>query len=131
MYSFMIPSGYGYSDIFYINGAKSIDRERRVENVDWFNTEQHTLNELYDLMGSFVINKPEIVISHTIPTEVKRIMFQGIKTYDTSRTESVMDLMFQEHQPKIWIFGHFHVSYTFHYKGCSFICLGHDQIMKI
>jgi hypothetical protein len=33
-------------------------------------------------------------------------------------------LMFKQHKPKYWFFGHWHKTKEFDYQGCHFHCLG-------
>jgi hypothetical protein len=58
--------------------------------------------------------KPDFVVTHTVPESIiKFIPFNRMfgDTIYRNRTEQMLENMYQLHQPKKWIFGHWHVDW--------------------
>lgn len=110
-----------WNDIFTVRGAASIDKIHRRFGIDWFEEEQLSAQEANDAIDLYWGTTPNIVVSHDCPSDIKSMVF-GYNNSDY--TNVVLQEMFEIHQPKIWIFGHYHSDEVFHYKGTTFICLG-------
>ena len=111
-----------------IRGAQSVDRYRRTEGVDWWREEEMTYSRLNVALALFEKVKPEIVISHTCPKSLVEDVF-GFEEYST--TCMALQEMFNAHQPKLWIFGHFHKSVEIEINGTKFICLNELETLQI
>lgn len=114
--------------IFYIRGANSIDKHLRYSGIDWFENEQLSYTEMQSAIDLYETVKPEIVISHTCPQIVKESQF-GF--YDKSFTELALNEMFGIHNPRLWIFGHFHQSKVFKLCNTTFKSLGINEYYSI
>lgn len=113
--------------IFIIRGAWSIDWAYRIPGLDWFENEELSTNELIQCLEEYKKAKPNIVLSHTCPQEVKLDILQNYVTLSNgkeyrTRTELALQDMFDYHRPKIWIFGHWHQKYNKNFNGTKFIC---------
>jgi DNA repair exonuclease SbcCD nuclease subunit len=117
----------GITDIFFVRGGRSIDKEDRTEGRDWWPDEQlnyHTACAALDLYKEL---KPDVVISHECPEQI----IDSVVSFNTYRgeilrpsmTAVLLGMMFEYHQPKHWFFGHFHVSWNGNVNGTNFRCL--------
>lgn len=118
----------GYNDIFFIRGAKSIDRWRRTEGFDWFSEEELNASQMSLCFDLYVENKPNVVLSHDCPDSVGNLLFGN---YYSSDTGKFLDALFAENKPKMWIFGHYHKSVDIEIDGCRFICLKELESLTI
>lgn len=120
---------YGiHEGIFFIRGAASVDKNRRIEGKGWFPDEELSDKQFYSAVSLFRETKPEIVISHDCPQEVL-CLFTDIE--DSSKTRNALDSLFSFHRPKMWIFGHHHQRVNLIHEGCNFICLDINQTMEV
>lgn len=111
-----------WNGIFYIRGAHSIDKEFRIPGLDWWEKEELSYEQGKECIEFYSEIKPEIVISHDCPNIVVPLLFPfAIK--ETSRTRQILDACFEFHQPKTWIFGHWHKSISSQIHGTWFHCL--------
>lgn len=104
----------------------SIDKHLRTPGIDWWEEEELSIPEFYQVLDNYESIKPNIIISHDCPTEVFNIK-------DTSRTRQFMDTMLEIHRPKLWIFGHHHMSINKNVNNTNYICLNELEtyIIKI
>lgn len=134
---------YGYlaeDDIFYIGGANSIDKQWRTPMVSWWPDEELSIVELNAAQQLYVASKPRIVISHECPEIANRTMLAGLIIGDSyfeakselikSRTCQALQQMFEIHQPKLWVFGHYHIDKTFQIGATTFRCLAELSTME-
>lgn len=122
---------FGYlnkKDIFFFSGAYSIDKNCRVEGLSWWKNEELNLDQFKKALELYVENKPEIVVSHDCPQSIFLHLFYE---NDSSQTRRFLDLLFFEHKPKIWIFGHHHISKKILSNKTEFICLKSLETIKI
>jgi predicted phosphodiesterase len=129
---------YGYlpeDKLFWLAGAYSTDRLYRIEGISWWPDEELSIEELGKAVNLYEETKPEYVLSHECPTEAAVWILQSLgliqgnrRSSDAnSRTAQALQIMYEIHQPKVWVFGHFHVDKTFHLKQNSrteFHCVG-------
>lgn len=127
----------GKLSFYFIRGAFSIDvagrlkAERRGHPQCWWQQEQLDRQKMYEAFEDYKSRRPHTMITHTCPTEIARRIGKpdALKMfgYDhdtfTTNTQELMQSCFDEHQPDVWIFGHFHRSHVFRLKGTLFICL--------
>lgn len=118
-----------YKNIFYISGAWSIDQEWRTPGVSWWEGEQLSPKECYDCYDKYIECKPEIVVSHECPLSLVSMM--GFNPPYPSRTNQLLEMMFKAHQPKWWLFGHFHQSWDKIILGTHFKCLNSLEIFEL
>lgn len=121
-----IPDGHYENGIFFIGGADSIDKEWRIEGLDWWKDEQLSEEEFEEIFQKYVDLKPKIVCSHDCPSYVFEVLMLERQRYiygDLSRTTKWLQKMFDAHKPNLWIFGHHHYSFHKIIDGTEFICL--------
>ena len=114
--------------IFTIRGANSIDIHKREEGLDWFRNEELNYQETNDVFDAYLRIKPEIVVTHDCPASVAEILFgmptSGVnKQFFKSTTRELLQGLFEEHQPRLHLFGHHHKSKDMIINGTRFICL--------
>lgn len=129
---YFIPDGSIIDNhIYCLGGAVSIDRAWRTEGYDWWPDEECSVQRLEMEVALFKDFKPDVVVTHDCPESIARMMMDELKIYDKdkfpSRTRQALESMFHFHQPKLWVFGHWHKTITFpvqHTLGTTFKCLG-------
>lgn len=138
--------------LFYLGGAWSIDAAWRTPHVSWWPDEELPHEELQKAMELYVSSKPLIVATHEAPSKAAMTMLSGLmvapshepcptdqgvalKAEDyryykeklgcvNTRTSQVLQQMLEAHQPKYWLFGHYHVTRCFQLGDTEFQCLG-------
>ena len=116
---------YGaYGDqIGYVRGADSIDKYFRLVGVDWFKEEELNYLESCDCLDYFQSHKPEIMISHDCP--------QFLVNYPSSNTRLLLEEVYNIIKPKLWIYGHHHVSSDITVHDTRFVCLNIEETFTI
>jgi predicted phosphodiesterase len=130
-YSFPYIGDYDeieYYSIFMVRGAESIDKHIRIEGLDWFANEELSYSEQLEAFDEYIKVKPEIVVSHDCPQSVMEKLF-GYP--EKSQTRTMLEMMFQEHQPQLWVFGHHHRSKDVQINGTRFVCLNELETMTL
>lgn len=128
---------YGYlpeDRLFWVAGAASIDRESRIRGLSWWEDEQLSYQDLKEVIDEYERVKPEFVLSHEAPRRAgANLLYDLIGPYFAakggcleSRTSIALQAMFEIHQPREWVFGHYHVDKTFFVQGArtKFTCVG-------
>jgi predicted phosphodiesterase len=120
---------YGiYKNIFYMSGAHSIDLQTRTPGLDWWPDEELSMKELYDAYTLYATLYPPIVITHDAPYTA--LIAMGV--FDAqSRTNEILEQMFEMHKPKLWVYGHHHRSFQEDIEKTKFICLNIDERLEI
>jgi hypothetical protein len=119
---YWIPDGRIENDTMFIGGANSIDKQYRVEHIDWWRDEELSSKELYELLDSYILNKPKMMITHDCPNTISSLLKENIYREETI-TRQAFDIFFENHKPEVWIFGHWHLSFDKVVDGTRFICL--------
>lgn len=117
--------------IFTVRGAESIDKHLRNEGLDWFPNEELNYKEQLEAFDLYCKVKPKIVISHDCPQSVMERIFKMGWSYGKTQTRTMLEMMFQEHQPNWWFFGHHHESKDEVINGTRFICLNELETFEI
>lgn len=121
-----------FESIFYVRGAWSIDHAYRIPGVSWWEDEEIPYKYCSEAVEVYEQMKPEFMVTHTAPKFIiPKIPFERIfgDAIHGSRTESMLQQMYDAHQPKIWVFGHWHVDWDYSFtnvrtgKVTRFICL--------
>jgi predicted phosphodiesterase len=121
---------YGFtSNVFFIGGAWSFDKPWRTPGKDWWEDEELSGVALSFVLEEFVRLKPKIVVSHTAPKAICKMLCSG--TYYENRTETAMDQMWSAHKPDQWIFGHWHKSWSKTVSGTKFTCLDCNEVFRL
>jgi len=128
---------YGYMvnfhgiDFFYYRGAYSIDRIYRTIGIDWWEKEQVDIEGFMKARELYRSIKPEIMITHDCPDFiVPEYIGSNARVYQNNTNWALSEL-YNIHQPKIWIHGHYHISKTTMYGQTKFICLDELETYKL
>jgi hypothetical protein len=118
---------YGYvpvPSIFYVSGGFSIDHRSRYNGLNFWEDEELSHNTMLEVIELYKKSKPRIVVSHECPLDMKNyfVRNQAKLGYD-SRTEELLQTLFEIHQPEYWIFGHHHHFREMDQDGTHFVCL--------
>lgn len=130
-----------YQGIFFLGGAKSVDAHHRREGIDWWRDEHLSEPELRAAVEQYAAVKPEIVISHDCPWEIAWDICRAVQTaipwtreFGDPRpyaTTLAMDEMLKIHRPKLWCYGHWHLSHRIEKDGTRFICLDELETLDL
>jgi len=129
-----IPDGTIEGPMMFVGGAVSVDKEWRHEGYDWWHDEELSTGKLYDLVDRYLIEKPDIMVTHECPEDMAAAMcaVSGRRKHDIpTRTREAFQSMLDGWKPRIWIFGHWHVPFDQVIEGTRFICLGELQHVDI
>jgi hypothetical protein len=115
-------------EFFFVSGAWSIDWQGRVPGVSWWQDEELSIAQLNEALALYIETKPDIVLTHDGPNQITERMMARYdigfhKPLIPNRTAQALSAMFHAHQPKKWIFGHWHVGYRETVEGTDFRCL--------
>ncbi len=114
------------SKLMTVRGAFSKDKIHGIKDLDWWENEELSYEEMIKAICYYEHNKPKIMITHDCPQSVREELF---KIEDKSLTSNGLQAMFEIHQPDIWIFGHHHRSKNEVINGTRFICLSELETM--
>ncbi len=119
-------------NLFYVSGAWSIDQWNRVEGFSWWSTEELTMAECMRVLELWEEIKPDYVVTHECPTSIFRIHSPNMTLFPT-RTGQLLEQLWQYHKPKLWVFGHHHLSFDKTVLGTRFVCLNihEDKVFDI
>lgn len=135
--------------IFYMSGANSVDKAWRLEYHEtypqkpkiWWEEEELSEAQLSEALDLYRMLKPDIVLTHDAPflchtvlKEVATLNKPDLVKFGSpkgSRTSRTLDKMFEIHQPKQWIFGHWHCSTQFKFHLTSFKCLDVQEVFNL
>ena len=122
-----IPDGAYKDGVMYIGGAYSIDHAWRTPGKSWWADEELDYSVLHELTEKYAEVQPTVMITHDCPAIIAGILAGqqrlSLKSEWASRTRLAFDAMHRRHQPKLWIFGHWHVSFETEHQGTRFVCL--------
>lgn len=127
--------------VFYVGGAWSIDRPMRIEGVSWWPEEELSIAELNQALELYIETKPDIMITHDGPQHATTYILnrfalasQNSYRFETpvaTRTGQALYAMFEAHQPKLWVFGHWHYSWIKRINGTVFLCLNELESQRV
>jgi predicted phosphodiesterase len=127
---------FGYSclngvNFFYYRGAYSIDQKYRTVGIDWWSEEQVNVEGFMKARELYRETRPDIVITHDCPESVSPYLLDPGSQIFQSQTGYFLQEFFNIHQPKIWLFGHYHRSWKMNINGTDFQCLNELEHTKI
>lgn len=87
------------TNIMFMGGAESIDKQHRTMGHDWYPEESISQRDIMDLPDVDV----DIMISHSAPMDFN---ISYAKEREASRL--ALSVLLHQYKPKLWYFGHFH-----------------------
>jgi hypothetical protein len=118
--------------MFWVSGAWSIDQDFRVEGVSWWRDEELNFEQGGRAFDDYVAARPRVMVSHDGPASL--FMNDGpmeLFAFRASSTATLLQTMFEAHQPEVWIFGHHHESRDFTLGSTRFCCLDVEESMTL
>jgi hypothetical protein len=128
-----IADGLVENGVMFIGGGLSIDQEYRVEGYSWWADEELSVADPERLVDVYATTRPETMVTHECPEQVAELLaaVRPGKLQFPSRTRQAFQSMFEIHQPKKWVFGHWHRSLDKVIDGTRFICLAELEYREI
>lgn len=117
-----IPDGCIDGKVMFVGGARSTDRQFRTSGYDWWPEEQLLEEDFGCITEKYLRAKPAVMVSHDCPVDVAPLV-NSHHSLEHTRTNNSLQLMWEAHQPELWIFGHHHVSFDEVANGTRFVCL--------
>ena len=125
-----VPDGSVWNNVFCVGGALSIDASMRTLGWDFWEDEELSYQELDNIINTYAVVRPDYVVSHDCPESVAQSSYHFYdKNRFPSRTREALQAMFEIHQPKLWAYGHWHISRHMVYNNTHFVGLGIDQVL--
>lgn len=127
----------GGIEFFFVRGAFSVDREvrlmeeQRTGKLSWWKNEQLNRRQMEMALAEYCDTKPAIVLTHAAPKSITDkvgnpsvLRYFGFdpSTFNTD-TQQLLEIMFQEHEPDLWLHGHLHISHKTKVENTRFIGL--------
>ena len=110
--------------MFWVSGAWSIDQNFRTEGVSWWRDEELSYADGQKALADYIAAKPRLVISHDGPSSL--FVEDGpmeLWQFRPSTTATLLQAMYEAHQPEAWLFGHHHERKDFTLGMTRFRCL--------
>lgn len=122
---------FGYVDFmsipfFFVSGECSIDRFHRTEGLDWWRNEELSYAEDLTCIEIYKSIKPEVMLSHGAPSCIRDRF-----SFPHNHTSELLQTLFDFHQPKVWLFGHFHRSWYATIDNTFFRCLNELEVCDL
>jgi len=112
---------FGFKNgVFFMGGAAS--------NKWGYEHEELTDTELEAAIKLFKKTKPEIVVTHDCPQSIADELFWK---KNNSRTKEALEIMWKDHNPHVWAFGHYHMATDKVIDGCQFLCVEPMEAQQI
>lgn len=94
--------------IFVMGGARSIDKEHRIEHISWWKEEIPSREEMeYAIASLDAVNwKVDYAVTHCAPRSVQALLSPW---YENDPVVSFLERIYSELRFKKWYFGHYHV----------------------
>lgn len=121
-------------EVMFLGGGDSVDKGIRVKDYTWWEDEQLSPDELATAIDIYKTARPRVMVTHEAPGMLADMMMAitGRKRmFPKSDTCKALQIMLEEHQPDIWIFGHWHTSFDRHINGTRFVCLDELESKEI
>lgn len=127
-----IRDGAVIDNMMFVGGGLSIDKADRLIGVDYWADEELSIPEFEKVMDIYAMTRPDIMVTHDAPNSTAAAMFLNhYKREYPSRTGGYLQAMFAVHQPKLWIFGHWHMNKQYSMWGTNFLCIGELEVMDV
>lgn len=116
--------------VMFIGGGLSIDKEFRIEDYSWWPEEELSQKQMWDIAQKYLEEKPDVMITHVCPSVHVDYIHASHHRLDNSRTTQFLQNLWAQHQPKLWVHGHHHVSTESDINGTKFVCLAELEMRE-
>lgn len=126
----------GLVPTFFVRGAWSIDKKYRTPGVSWFPEEEISGADGNRALAWYSQVKPELLLTHEAPFFLLPTLIPGgsfarsmgfAEPYIPTRTNQLLDRLYESHRPKLHVFGHYHRDFDQTIDGTRFVCLTADS----
>lgn len=121
-----IPRGTFEDNVFFIGGATSIDKERRIYGHDWFELENISYTDFYKA-DEVVRNNADsinVMCAHDSIISAYQYLIGGNKGKHTKDSNAeALEQLFLIAQPKVYVHGHHHVAMRYQIDATRFVSL--------
>jgi len=130
------PVALGPFVFFAVRGEWSIDIRQRIEAMNrsnqkiWWNEEELSKQEMESALNLYEEVKPSVMMTHGCPLSISEIVgspgvwkYFGWDEKKVTNTQYLLEYMLQTHQPKLWLFGHYHRDWTRTIGDTTFMCI--------
>lgn len=128
---------HGGLDFFFLRGGFSIDWKQRQKSYlmggakSYWDNEELSMEQMEMALWQYQKMKPSVVITHECPRSISQHvgdnkileMFGYNPQRFTTKTSELLEMMFQSHQPKLWLFGHYHNNWASEINETQFRCI--------
>lgn len=115
----------------FIGGARSIDREDRIEGFSWWPEEELSQEKMWVVAGIYEKVKPDVMVTHDAPLTAIAQIPHTHHFKDNSRTQQFLQSLWNFHKPKLWVHGHHHISVDHVIEGTRFVCLAELEMRDL
>jgi predicted phosphodiesterase len=117
-------------DSFFVRGAQSTDIARRTAGVDYWPQEELSHAQMRAAISDYVAARPKIVFTHDAPAMIVDHLHRAHYS-KSSRTQQLLQMMFEVHKPNIWLHGHHHLSRMQGFSSTWFVSLGIGEVRTV
>jgi calcineurin-like phosphoesterase family protein len=117
-------------EFFFYRGAYSVDWQHRLIGISWWEDEEVKIEEFMRARTLYRQIKPDLVITHDCPDFLVPQYIGNARVYQNI-TNWALGELYNIHQPKLWIHGHYHQSKTIMYGKTKFVCLNELETFYI
>jgi len=128
--NFGIWSVPNFGEIFFVRGGMSLNYRSKQADGTWSIEEECTVAELQEAIELYEFLRPNFVVTHECPLRIVEHVADpmvchlfGYPPIIRTKTNQALDAMMDIHQPKTWIFGHYHQYFSKRVDGTHFVCL--------
>lgn len=127
-----IPDGSITNGVMYVGGAWSIDWQFRVPGVSWWHDEEISGSHWQIIREAYLESKPRVMVTHDCPSSISWELFLKPNGKQIqNRTSFELEDMFKEHQPDLWVFGHWHRNRDQAINGTRFVCVANNDYIDL
>lgn len=109
---------------FFVSGAHSIDKDRRIPGWNWWPDEELNVMQQNACLDAWEKSKTTVLVAHDCPQSIAQHCFM---IYDKCSTRNLLEEMIKIRKPEIIICGHHHRKIDTRINDIHFICLGLNQ----
>lgn len=107
--------------ILYVAGGFSLDQKFRLPGVTWWQEEELSYEDLQKAVDLAEGKQIDIVVSHEAPAAIVQLMLPHSPI--GTRTSQGLEALRRVVNPKMWVFGHYHMRFYKTVNGCNFVGL--------
>lgn len=129
-----IEDGVIEDDIMFIGGAHSPDHIHRKEGFDWWPEEELEYWQFLELLDVYKEKKPKVMITHDLPFGIPQQLHPSLSFasgFKYNKTSSAFETFFEEHQPDVWVAGHWHHTCSETINGTKFQIVGINEVVDL